>query len=85
MAAAGWCRGCIEQGIEVVLPPLTEYFTSNFVNWSVDLKHHLLRPNWIWALSRLVERPVENYIRRIDQMMQDFRFYRPGTVDLAYG
>jgi predicted CoA-substrate-specific enzyme activase len=67
----------LEQGVEVILPPLSEYFTSNFVNWSVDLKQHLLRPNWIWALSRLVERPLEGYVRQIDRMMQDFRFYRP--------
>ncbi|RPJ37291.1 MAG: hypothetical protein EHM21_18205, partial [Chloroflexi bacterium] len=52
----------IDQGIEVILPPLTEYFTSNFVNWDIDLKKHLLRPDWIWALSRLIERPMENYI-----------------------
>ena len=67
----------MEQGIEVILPPLTEYFTSNFVNWDVDLKQHLRRPDWVWAISRLVERPMENYIRRIDEIMQDFRFHRP--------
>jgi len=56
---------------------LTDYFTSNLVNWDVDLKHHLLRPNWIWLLSRLVERPMMAYIHRIEQIMQDFRFHRP--------
>ena len=66
-----------QQGVEVILPPLTEYFTSNFVNWSVDLKQHLARPDWVWALSQLVEHPMEGYIHRIDEIMEDFRFYRP--------
>jgi len=67
----------IEQGVEVILPPLTEYFTSNFVNWDIDLKKHLLRRDWLWVLSRLVEQPLQNYIHRIDKIMQDFRFHRP--------
>jgi len=69
----------MEQGVDVILPPLTEYFTSNFVNWDVDLKQHLQRPDWIWMLSRLVERPMENYIHLIDKIMQDYRFHRPAT------
>ena len=69
----------MEQGMDVILPPLTEYFTSNFVNWDVDLKQHLQRPNWIWMLSRLVERPMENYIHQIDRIMQDYHFHRPAT------
>jgi predicted nucleotide-binding protein (sugar kinase/HSP70/actin superfamily) len=69
----------LQQGIEVILPPLTEYFTSNFVNWNVDLKRHIQRPNWIWALSRLVEQPVENYLRQVDGLMQHFRYYRPAS------
>jgi predicted CoA-substrate-specific enzyme activase len=67
----------IEQGVDVVLPPLTEYFTSNFVNWSVDLKYHLLRPDWVWMISRLVERPLEGYVKRIDRILDGFRFHRP--------
>ncbi len=67
----------IEQGVEVILPPLTEYFTSNFVNWDIDLKKHLLRRDWLWVLSRLVEQPLQNYIHRIDKIMQDFHFHRP--------
>jgi predicted nucleotide-binding protein (sugar kinase/HSP70/actin superfamily) len=69
----------MEQGVDVVLPPLTEYFTSNFVNWDVDLKQHLQRPDWIWMLSRLVEKQMENYIHKIDRIMQDYRFHRPAT------
>lgn len=69
----------LQQGIDVVLPPLTEYFTSNFVNWHVDLKNNLMRPDWIWMLSRLVERPMENYIKRIDNILQGFRFHRPAA------
>jgi predicted nucleotide-binding protein (sugar kinase/HSP70/actin superfamily) len=67
----------IEQGIEVILPPLTEYFTSNFVNWDIDLKQHLLRPDWVYAISRLVEKPMDHYIQHIDHIMQDFHFHRP--------
>jgi len=67
----------MQQGIEVLLPPLTEYFTSNFVNWQVDVKSHLARPDWMWALSRLVERPVQDYVHKIDSIMESFRFFRP--------
>lgn len=67
----------MQQGIEVLLPPLTEYFTSTFVNLQVDVKSRLARPDWVWALSRLVERPVQNYIHKVDAIMESFRFFRP--------
>ncbi len=67
----------MQQGVEVILPPLAEYFQSNFVNWAVDLKQNLARPDLVWLISRLVERPMENYIKKIDEIMHGYRYHRP--------
>jgi predicted nucleotide-binding protein (sugar kinase/HSP70/actin superfamily) len=67
----------MQQGIEVVPPPLANFFTASIISWNVRLKHHLSRPGLSWLLARLLDRPVNNYIQSIDRIMQGFRFYRP--------
>jgi predicted CoA-substrate-specific enzyme activase len=67
----------MNQGIEVYVPPLMEYFTSNFVNWNVDLQANITRMDWLWAISRLVEGPVNSFLDQADKILHNFQYYRP--------
>jgi predicted CoA-substrate-specific enzyme activase len=67
----------VEQGLEVQLPALMEYFTSTFVNYEVDVRAGLRRRDMVWGATKLVQGYVEGFLREADEAQRDFRFYRP--------
>lgn len=73
----------IEQGIEVELPPLMEYFTSAFINSDADVRSGLRRRDLLWGAIKLARPYVEGFLRETDRAMRDFRFYRPAH-DIAH-
>ncbi|KAB8144469.1 hypothetical protein F8S13_06240 [Chloroflexia bacterium SDU3-3] len=67
----------IDQGIEVQLPPLMEYFTSTFVNSDIDVQAGLQRRSLMWGTIKLARGYVEGFLREADAAMRGFRFHRP--------
>ncbi|NTW97979.1 MAG: hypothetical protein HGB28_05445, partial [Oscillochloris sp.] len=67
----------MEQGLEVQLPALMEYFTSAFVNNAVDVQAGLRRRDLAWGAHKLVQGYVEGFLREADEAQRGFRFYRP--------
>jgi predicted nucleotide-binding protein (sugar kinase/HSP70/actin superfamily) len=68
----------VQNGFEVVIPPLTEFFTSGIVSMTNDIKTHVNRPSLFWLMTQLLSGPVKHYSGHYDRIMQDFRYYRPG-------
>jgi len=64
-----------DQGIEVVLPPIQNFFAQRFINETADQKAFLKR-SWAERLKyRLLETYSNYHLDRIEGVMQQFRFY----------
>ncbi len=68
-----WLQG---QGMEVVMPSLTNFFMQRFVNEEFDQCSYLKRSLKDRTLSKLLDAYVHYYLRQIDGVMRDFRYYR---------
>jgi predicted nucleotide-binding protein (sugar kinase/HSP70/actin superfamily) len=66
-----------QQGFEVVIPSLTEFFTSGIISMNHDLKTHVARPSLFWLITQALSNPVKHYASRYNRIMQDFQYYRP--------
>lgn len=67
----------MDQGLEVQIPPLLEYFTSNFVNFEVDVERHLKNRDWLWLAGRTVRGIADRFIREVDGVMRQYQYYHP--------
>lgn len=66
----------LEQGIEVAVPPITNFFMQTFVNNEVKEKQHI-DPKRKWkGISKLSERLIENYMAQYENILKDFVRYR---------
>ncbi|MDR3706470.1 MAG: acyl-CoA dehydratase activase [Paludibacteraceae bacterium] len=67
----------IEQGIEVAVPPITNFLMQNFVNNDV-LESQFMQNKSQWKLvSRLSEFAINTYINKYEKVLTDFVRYRP--------
>ncbi|MBW2650445.1 MAG: 2-hydroxyacyl-CoA dehydratase, partial [Deltaproteobacteria bacterium] len=66
----------IGQGVEVVVPSLTGFFTQRFINEEFDQKAHLKHSMKDRLLTRAVDKYTRYYLSRVEKVMQNFRYYR---------
>jgi len=67
----------VEQGVEVFMPHMLDFFVQYFVNVKVECKEHLSR-NRKKAISSMLYEPYFNrHARTVDRIMEKFRFHRP--------
>ena len=72
-----WLRN---KGIDVVTPPILDFLMQYFVNTSVNEANGLERGGMISHLLRSAFWTYLNVrIRRIDRILQNFRYYRPSA------
>ena len=67
----------IENHIEVVLPPLMEFFMQSFVNSAAREDEYINKSNPLGTIKSVVELLANNYINRFEKTLTRFRFYRP--------
>jgi predicted CoA-substrate-specific enzyme activase len=68
----------MDQGIEVIIPPLLEFFSGSFVAVKEGVRSNLRRPDFLWAVSFLLDKYVQAFLNAADNRMKEFRHYRPG-------
>jgi predicted CoA-substrate-specific enzyme activase len=66
----------IEQGIEVVVPPILDFFIQEFVNFDVNKKYNLTKAGWSDIIIYFLERKANRYIKKIERINQKFKYYR---------
>lgn len=66
----------MEQGVEVVLPSLVNFFAQRFVNEEFDQSAYIKRSLKDRAVSRFLDAYVRYYLRRVEADMRNFRYYR---------
>ncbi len=70
------------QGIEIVMPPLLEFFTSSFLCQEANVNAHVAHHDLLWMLSRTLKGMVARAKSEVDGVMERFRYYTPGhTID----
>ncbi|MCD4656972.1 MAG: acyl-CoA dehydratase activase-related protein, partial [Planctomycetes bacterium] len=67
----------IEQGIEVVVPPLIDFFTQKFVNTEVNIKEFLKRRTTSRVKDFLVEKIAQFIVGKFNGVLGKFRFFDP--------
>jgi predicted CoA-substrate-specific enzyme activase len=70
-------RWLMDQGIEVIIPPLLEFFSGSFVALKEGVRSNLRRPDFLWALSFLLDKYVHAYLDDVDDQMKEYHYYRP--------
>jgi len=67
----------ISQGIEVVVPPLVDFFMQIFVNTHVNKKAKLQKTEFSDIFAFFIEQLANKYIRKTEKIISDFRYYKP--------
>lgn len=75
----------INQGIEVCVPPILDFFTQDFVNVDVNNRNNLRKAKISDILIKGLELYTEKHQAKINQILADFRFHTPfhGVRDIA--
>jgi predicted nucleotide-binding protein (sugar kinase/HSP70/actin superfamily) len=67
----------MDQGMEVVVPSLLEFFSMWFVGASVQLETNMKRPSLTWLLTRFLEPYSDSFLNKAAGVLEKFRYYRP--------
>lgn len=67
----------IENHIEVVLPPLMEFFMQSFVNSNAREDEYINKSIPFGSIKSVIELLANHYIGKFEKMLTRFRFYRP--------
>lgn len=73
MNIANWL---IDQGIEVVVPPLIDFMVQGFVNSRVNKKQNIDKSG-LSIYGYFLEKYTNYYIRKAEKIMATFRYYYP--------
>ncbi|MBN1850152.1 MAG: 2-hydroxyacyl-CoA dehydratase [Deltaproteobacteria bacterium] len=66
-----------QNGVEVEVPCLMNFFTQGFVNYRVDIEKRLERNNILRSLSLFIENRIRHFLTRVDTVLSHYRYYRP--------
>jgi predicted nucleotide-binding protein (sugar kinase/HSP70/actin superfamily) len=66
-----------QNGLEVEVPCLMNFFTQGFVNYRVDIEKRLARKSIFSSLSLFIENRVSQFLAQVDAVLRQYRFYRP--------
>jgi predicted CoA-substrate-specific enzyme activase len=66
-----------DQGIEVVIPPILDFFIQEFVNFDVNRKSNLAKSSWSDIIIYFLEQKANRYIKKVEKINKNYRYYRP--------
>jgi len=68
----------IEQGVEVVFPPMLEFFTQEFVNIKVNQEAGLTDKSFKTnAIAFLFEKYINRYIAKANNILKSYKYFKP--------
>ncbi len=67
----------MEQEIEVIVPPLLEFFSGWFVSPNVHVQSNLKKRDILWLLALVAKKYVQAFLDDVAAVMKEFRYYRP--------
>jgi len=67
----------INQGIEVVVPPILDFFVKDFINYRIKNKSNLRKAKLADIFGQLLEMYTRRFQTRFNKILSRFRFYEP--------
>jgi predicted nucleotide-binding protein (sugar kinase/HSP70/actin superfamily) len=67
----------MDREIEVIVPPMIEFFASWIVNAHVGVRSYLKRPDLSWLLSFAIDKHMQAFLNDTEHVMAEFRYHRP--------
>jgi predicted nucleotide-binding protein (sugar kinase/HSP70/actin superfamily) len=67
----------MDQGIEVVLPPLLSFFHGSFVGFKAAIQARIRKKELLWYLTSATQGLVQGLVNQTDAVLKDFRYYHP--------
>jgi predicted nucleotide-binding protein (sugar kinase/HSP70/actin superfamily) len=67
----------MSQEVEVIVPPMLEFFAGSIIAQDHGVKTFVKRPGILWLLALWGRGVLNKYLNEFDQVMKDFRHYRP--------
>ena len=67
----------IKNKVEVVLPPLLEFFTQSFVNSKARKIENISQTKRINFMDNVIEWGANYYINKFEGILENFKYYRP--------
>ncbi|MEW5871104.1 MAG: acyl-CoA dehydratase activase-related protein [Chloroflexota bacterium] len=68
----------IDQEVEVVVPPLLEFFSGWFVAANVRVRENLVGRDLSWLLANVLDHYVSGVLEDVEAVRSKFKHYRPG-------
>jgi predicted nucleotide-binding protein (sugar kinase/HSP70/actin superfamily) len=65
------------QEIEVVIPPLTEFFSGSFITHPEGVKANINKPSIQLFIAAWADRYLQGFLDDVDEIMKGFRYYQP--------
>ncbi|HEQ79217.1 MAG TPA: CoA activase, partial [Euryarchaeota archaeon] len=66
-----------EMGVEVLVPPMFDFFIQLVVNTRVDVRDNVKKRGIGWAMTYPAEWYIRKHIARFEEAKSGFRYYRP--------
>lgn len=67
-----------DHGIEVIVPPLLEFFAGWFVSSSIQVREHMRHYDLQWLLAKVLDRYVHKFLDEVETVRSRFKHYYPG-------
>ncbi len=67
----------MNQELEVIVPPLAEFFLAWLVSTKIKVQSNLKKPDILWLLSPVLGRYVQALQDDVEAIMRDFRYHHP--------
>jgi len=66
-----------DQKIEVIVPPLLEFFAGWFVNAGTQVREHIRGYDLQWVLSKVLDKYVHSFLDEVEAVRAKFKHYHP--------
>ncbi len=67
----------MDQGMEVVLPPLLSFFHGSFVGFKAAIQARIRKKELLWYLTSATQGLVQGLVNQTDSVLKDFHHYHP--------
>jgi len=67
-----------DHNIEVIVPPLLEFFAGWFVSSGVQVREHMRHYDLQWLLAKVLDRYVHKFLDEVEIVRSKFKHYHPG-------
>lgn len=66
-----------KNGIEVIMPPILDFFIQEFVNREININANLVKNDFWSVFTKILSGKIRRLLNKVNNSMKDFRYYKP--------